>query len=112
MAEAVGPLQRPRYVIPRFIDDLGDTFLGRLLPEMVRRLFQRGERRIAMWHTVPSALAAKRDVVDVFEEHWGKLVSPGKAVFAKYEKGQQMIDQAVAAGQVPDTIIHNKEIFL
>ena len=65
-----------------------------------------------MWHTVPGALAGKRDVVDVFEAHWGQWVSPGKAVFAKNEKGQQVIDQALGADQAPDTIIHNKEIFL
>ena len=112
IAQALGPLERPRYVIPRLVDDVNAVFLGRFLPAAVRRLFQRRERRMVMWHTVPSVLAGKRTVVDVYAKHWNRFVSPGEAVFVKNEKGQQVIDQAVIAGHVPETIIHNKEIFL
>ncbi len=112
IGEAMGPLDHPRYVIPRFVDDVAESFVGRLLPELVRRLFEKREQRMVMLHAVPAELAAKRELVDVYQRYWNHLVSPGEAVYAKNDKGQQSIDQAVKAGHLPETIIHNKEVFL
>lgn len=112
MREALGPLDSPRYVIPRFVDTPSESFFSRLLPEVVCRFFQRRGRRMVMLHAVPNDLATKRELVDVYQKHWNRLVSPGDAVYAKNENGQQTISRAVRDGQLPDTFVHDKEVFL
>lgn len=112
VAEAMGPLDKPRYVIPRFVDEVSESFLSRLLPDVVRRFFERRDRKMVMLHAVPTVLATKRKVVDVYQKHWNRHVSPGEAVYAKNEKGQEWIDQAIEQGHLPESLIHEKEVFL
>ncbi|MFK8110889.1 MAG: DEAD/DEAH box helicase [Rubripirellula sp.] len=112
LREALGRLESPRYVIPRFVDVPKDSFINRLLPGVLRRFFERRGRQMVMLHAVPSDLASKRDIVDVYQKHWNALVSPGDAVFAKNEKGQQVISEAVKARQLPEVFVHDKEVFL
>ena len=55
LAEALGPLQRPRYVIPRVADVEQPTFLSRWLPGALGRYFARRIRQVVMVHAVPAA---------------------------------------------------------
>lgn len=112
VSEAMGPLDSPRYVIPRFVDDVAESFLRRFLPSVLRRFFERRDRKMVMLHAVPSDLAGKRSIVDIYQKHWNELVSPGEAVYAKNETGQQWIDDAVRSGHLPGATIHDKEVFL
>lgn len=112
MREALGPLESPRYVIPRFVDVPTESLINRLLPSPVRRFFERRERRMVMLHAVPSRLATKRDLVDVYQTHWNHFVSPGDAVYSKNDAGQRVISNAVNAKQLPQTVVHDKEMFL
>ena len=111
MREALGPLESPRYVIPRFVDVPSQSWINRLLPSVVERFFQRRDRRMVMLHAVPSQLATKRDLVDVYQRHWNRLVSPGDAVYSKNDEGQRIISNAVHGKQLPQTVVHDKEMF-
>jgi hypothetical protein len=109
--EALGPLDRPRYVLPRHVTDIEQTWLSRMLPSIVARFFHRHRDRMAMLHAVPSALAKNKDLVSVFERHWNAHVSRGEAVYAYQGEGEQFVARARRSGHVPRGETHVKEIF-
>ena len=94
MKEVLGPLDRPRYVVPRNVAQKSDTFLSKWLPEIVGKYFQKTETVFAMLHAVPSAVAKNKQEVAVFQKHWNVFVSPGEAVFALRGEGEEMVSQA------------------
>ncbi len=110
--EAMGPLSNPRYVIPRSVDFPKQSFFKRFLPSVIRRFFETRDRQMAMLHAVPSALATKREVVDVYQKYWNQFVSPGEAVYSKNKDGESMISDANRDGHLPDAVVHDKEIFM
>lgn len=112
LAEALGPLRRPRYVIPRYVEFREQTWLSRILPAVVGRYLQRRTREMAMLHAVPSALAKNKGQVAIYEKWWNKYVSPGEAVFAQRGAGEELLEQMLGDGRVPRGEIHKKEIFL
>lgn len=112
LQEIFAPLHKPRYVIPRSFDRIQTTWLSRLLPGVFGRYFQRRESVLAMWHSVPSALAKNRDLVSIFERHWQTHVSPGEAKYAYTGEGADIVKQACQSGQVPHGPVHVKEVFL
>ena len=110
--EALGPLDRPRYVIPRYADEVSDTWVSNLLPELLARYFRRRERRMAMLHAVPSVLSKKKELADVFARHWNRHVSPGEALYAHRGPGQEMLENARRIRQVSVSVVREKEVFL
>ena len=112
VAEVLGPLRRPRYVIPRYVDYREDTWLSRILPQVLGRYFQRKQREMAMLHAVPSALAKHKRLVAVYEHWWNQYVSPGAALYAHRGRGEELVEQMLERGRVPRGELHRKEIFL
>ena len=112
VAEALGPLRRPRYVIPRYVEFREDTWLSRILPQIVGRYLQRKRREMAMLHAVPSALAKHKRLVAVYEHWWNQHVSPGKALYAHRGRGEALVERMLERGRVPRGELHRKEIFL
>jgi superfamily II DNA or RNA helicase len=110
--EALGPLDRPRYVIPRAVDRLEATWLSRILPQIVGQYFQKRRRELVMWHAVPSVFAKNKEQVAIYQRHWNTRVSPGEAVYAHHGEGETIVAQARKDGCTPDARIHDKEIFL
>lgn len=110
--ETLGPLNRPRYVIPRSVHVAHDTWLSAILPSFVGRYFQRREQRRVMLHAVPSVLARNKDLVAIFEAHWNRYVSPGRAQYAHHGPGKDVVAQARRQGWASKARVHEKEIFL
>jgi superfamily II DNA or RNA helicase len=110
--EALGPLDNPRYVIPRYVDFLEDTWLSRILPRLVGQYFQRSHRAMQMLHAVPSAFAKNKDLALIYQRHWNAHVSPGEAAFAQRGEGERLVAKAVQSGTVPQSSMHRKEVFL
>ena len=110
--EALGPLDRPRYVIPRSVHVARNTWLSAILPSFVGRYFQRREQRRVMLHAVPSVLARNKDLVAIFEAHWNRYVSPGQAIYAHHGPGKDLVAQARRQGWASKARVHEKEIFL
>ena len=112
LREVLGPIENPRYVIPRQIDIAHHNLLSRLLPGALGRFFIRYEQKLAMLHSVPAVLARNKKSVAVFEKYWNEYVSPGNAVFALREEGKQLLAEARQNGQLPQTSVHGKEVYL
>ena len=112
LAEALAPLDRPRYVIRRFVDYRITNWLSRLLPEVVGRYFEKSLSRMEMLHTVPSRLARSRKLADIYARHWNEHVSPGQPVYARSEEGRKLIDKALFEQTTPTTRIHRKQAFV
>jgi hypothetical protein len=110
--EALGPLERPRYVIPRYADQIRDTWLSNVLPEILGRYFRRRDRRMVTLHAVPAAFSKNKDLADIYAHHWNRHVSPGQAIYAIRGDGERYTEQARRRGAVPQCMIHDKEIFL
>jgi len=112
LAQALGPLERPRYVIPRFADEIRETWLSGILPEVLSRYCRKRHRGMAALHAVPSALASKKELAAVYALHWNRHVSPGQPFYAHRGEGEHLLQQARRKGCVPRSGIHRKEIFL
>lgn len=118
--ETLAPLQRPRYVVPRDIVRMEDTFWSRaataLLPvgpaNWLNRRLQRRHAERVMWHAAPTALAKNKDLVEIFQRHWNRHVSPGDAVYVIRGEGESLVEEALATGRSPSSPVHSKEIFL
>ncbi|QNN23392.1 DEAD/DEAH box helicase family protein [Planctomycetales bacterium ZRK34] len=109
--EAMGPLDRPRYVVPRYVHEVNDTWLSSLLPEIVARYFRKRQQWYAMLHTVPSALARHKDTAAIYQRHWNRHVSPGEAVYAHHGEGERMVAEARRTGRASRAMIHEKDVF-
>jgi len=112
LEEALGPLRRPRYVIPRIADVEHPTLLSRWLPGALGRYFARRVRQVVMVHAVPAALSRSKAEVTLFEHRWHQYVSPGQAVYAHRGVGREMLDAARQQGLVPTAVPHRKEVFV
>jgi hypothetical protein len=112
LAEVLGPLQRPRYVIPRLADVEQPTVLSRWLPRVIGRYFTRRLRQVVMVHAVPAALSRSKVEAMLFERRWNQYVSPGQAVYAHRGIGRELMDAARQQGLVPTVVPHRKEVFV
>ena len=112
LEEAMGPLNRPRYVIRRFVDYRIETWLSRLLPEVVGQYFQRQHQQMEMIHAVPKALAKNKELAATYARHWNLHVSPGQPVYTRSAEGQQLVELAVREKIMPAAQIHHKDVFL
>jgi len=106
-----GPLQGARYVIPRHVHQMKDTWISKLLPDLLGRYFQRRNQELVMLHSIPTVLARNKELVSIFEKRWNQHVSPGEALFAYRGEGAELLEQAQHAGLVPHSKIHIKETF-
>ena len=112
LEEALGPLDRPRYVIPRYVEYREDTWLSRILPQVIGRYFQHQRRQMEMLHAVPSALAKNKDLAAIYNRHWNEYVSPGQAVYARAGEGRQLVQRSLSEGTTPSVQMHRKEVFM
>ena len=110
MKQVLGPLDRPRYIIPRSVEQREQTLLSRFLPGILGRYFVKKKNEFAMLHAVPDELCKNKSDVLVFQKYWNEHVSPGEAVFALRGEGADQLEHAKAA-QDQVVPIHEKEIF-
>jgi hypothetical protein len=110
--EALGPLRRPRYVIPRDMDRVEQTWLSSVLPGFVGRFFEKRKRERVMLHAVPNLLAKNKDLAEVYQRHWNRHVSPGEPIYALGASGEALIQAARRQGQLPSGKIHEKDVFI
>lgn len=83
LAETLGPIEQPRYLISRPVWNER----GPRLRDALRR--PRPDREA--WHQVPSALGATRRDADLFAAHWRAHVGPGRAVFTGTPEGAGLV---------------------
>jgi hypothetical protein len=108
LAEVLGPLDKPRYVIQRSSKFFDETWLSKLMPEVLAVFLRKQRVSVMMYHTVPSCLANTKERAAVFEKHWNVHVSPGVVTYARSGNGRQLVEYAQLQGLVPDVGIHEK----
>jgi hypothetical protein len=111
LEEALGPLERPRYVVPRYVEYQKETIVSRLLPEVVGRYFRTRKKRMAMLHAVPDALAKNKGLAAIYARHWNEHVSPGEPVYALHAKGERLLLKARRSGREPRHTPRRHEVF-
>jgi hypothetical protein len=109
--EVMGSYRHPRYVIPRYVDEMEDTWLSKLLPELFAKYLRKRNRDQVMLHAVPAKLARNKDAAQVFQKYWNAYVSPGTVQFVQYGDGEELVQTAEQEGWVPRGQMHHKEVF-
>lgn len=112
LEEVLGPLEKPRYVISRYSRFMTDTWLTKLLPEVLAKYLRPVESRLVMHHSVPKILAGKKEDADVFLRYWQEFVSPAELFYAHSNDGKQRLEAIRQQNLVPKNSIHRKQIFL
>ncbi len=112
MQEVLGPLENPRYVIPREVRVISETWLSEMLPEVIAKFFRKRRNTLVMYHAVPKILCRNIDDAKVFEEQWNFKVSPGEVVYGHSKSGKDTVSTIKRAGLSPKTSFHRKSVFL
>jgi hypothetical protein len=111
MQEVLGPLDNPRYVIPREVEVVRETWLSDLLPEVVGKYFRRGERILSMYHAVPRKLCQNLEDARIFQQQWNWKVSPGEVMYGHSQSGRAQVGEIKRAGLAPKGPFHRKSVF-
>ena len=112
LGEVLGPLENPRYVISRYSKFFNDTWLTKLLPEVLAKYLRPIESRLVMYHAVPKILAGKREDADLFLRYWQEFISPAELFYAHSADGKQRLEAIRQQNLGPKNSIHKKQIFL
>ena len=111
MEQVLGPLDNPRYMIPRQIKILSDNWVSKLLPEVIAKYFRRKKKKLAMYHAVPKKLAQKKEDALIFQQYWNFEVSPGEVVYGYSEDGREQVRWALEQNLSPRGSFHSKSVF-
>jgi superfamily II DNA or RNA helicase len=88
--ELLAPLDQPRYVVPRFVDDAPRTAWAALWT-VLRHAAGRPGRRV-VYHAVPAVLAVNHTRAETFGRAWNRHVSAGRPLFQRDPRAQAIID--------------------
>ena len=98
MQEVLGPLENPRYVIPRQVKVISETWISEMLPEVIAKYFRKKKNTLAMYHAVPKRLCRNIEDAKVFEEQWNFKVSPGEVMYGHSKSGKETVSTIKKAG--------------
>jgi len=112
MQEILGPLDNPRYVIPREVKIITDNWLSKMLPEVLAKYVRSKKNKLAMFHSVPKALCKNKEDAVIFQHYWNERVSPGAVMYGHSKSGKRMVSAIKEQGLVPQSSINQKNIFL
>ncbi len=112
MQEILGPLDNPRYVIPREVKIITDNWLSNMLPEVLAKYVRSKRDKLAMFHSVPKVLCKNKEDAAVFQRHWNERVSPGVVMYGHSKSGKQMVSAIKERGLVPESSINQKNVYL
>ena len=112
LEEILGPMLKPRYVISRSSKYITDTWLSKILPEVIAKFFRPVKERLVMYHTVPKVLAASKDKAEIFQRYWNEFVSPSELFYARSKEGKTRVEIIKSSTMTPQNSMHRKEIFL
>ena len=124
MADVFGPVKNARYLIQREADfeysesRFAGTWVLDKTPEFIssfiakRTQVTKRRREVVKVHAVPKILARNKDRALIFQKNWNLHVSPGSVWFYTHEGTKSMIQEAGEKDWLPDSIVHQKEVFL
>ncbi|MDP6010946.1 MAG: DEAD/DEAH box helicase family protein [Candidatus Poseidoniaceae archaeon] len=112
LEELLGPLKSPRYVISRSSRFMEDTWLSKMMPEILARFLRKTRTETVMYHTVPSCLASSKDRAMVFQKHWNQHIGPSELRYGRSATGKQFVETVRQSGMGPKVCLHSKQVFL
>ncbi len=112
LEEVLGPLEKPRYVISRYSRFMTDTWLTKLLPEVLAKYLRPVKAKLVMHHSVPKILAGRKEDAEIFLRYWQEFVSPAELFYAHSHDGKQRLEAIRQQNLAPKNSIHRKQIFL
>jgi hypothetical protein len=124
MADVFGPVADARYVIQRQADfeysesRFKGTWLLEKTPESISRFIEKRtqvtkrRRAVVKVHAVPKILARNKDRALIFQKNWNLHVSPGSVWFYTHEGTKSMLQEAGEKDWLPDSTVHQKEVFM
>ena len=124
MADVFGPVKDARYLIQREADfeysesRFAGTWVLDKTPEFIssfiakRTQVTKRRREVVKVHAVPKILARNKDRALIFQKNWNLHVSPGSVWFYTHEGTKSMLQEAGEKDWLPDSIVHQKEVFL
>ena len=111
LGEALGPLNKPRYIIARSSKFFDDTWLSKLMPEVLAVYLRKERVSLMMYHAVPSCLASSKERAAVYQRYWNKYVSPGEITYVRNANGRQLVERAQLNGMFPQFTLHQKMVY-
>jgi superfamily II DNA or RNA helicase len=112
LEQVLGPLNRPRYVISRPAMHMRETWLSKMMPEVIAKFLRRQQRTIQMYHTVPSIFANTKERAEVFQRHWNYYIGISEITYARSDSGKIFLQQLRNKRLGPKITMHRKQVFL
>ena len=112
MFELTSPFQRPRYIVPFFVNHVTRKAMTRWMPNMLGRFFEEKEPTLIRYHAIPNAVSRNKELVDIFQSFWNQYVSSGDAVYTQQGIGQETLEAVRAENRMPKTVPHLRDIFM
>jgi hypothetical protein len=89
-----------------------DTWLSKLMPEVLAKFLRKSERKIQMYHTVPAIFANSKERAEVFLKHWNYYIGMSEITYARNDSGKIFLQQIRESRLGPDVVMHRKQVFL
>jgi hypothetical protein len=112
LEEVLGPLDNPRYIISRPAMHMRDTWLSKLLPEVLAKFLKKAVRSVQMYHKVPSIVANTKERAEIFQTHWNYYIGTSEITYCRNDDGKQYIAEIRKKRMGPKNSIHHKEVYL
>tara|TARA_B100000927_G_scaffold291409_1_gene293441 strand:+ start:160 stop:2949 length:2790 start_codon:yes stop_codon:yes gene_type:complete len=112
LEEVLSPLEKPRYVISRAAVFPHDTWLTRLLPEVLAKYLRPHRHHLVMFHNVPSALANTKRNAALFKQHWDAKFGESELFYVHSKEGRFRLEQVQASGMTPQANVQRKSLYL
>ncbi len=112
LEEVLGPLNNPRYIISRPAMHMRDTWLSKLLPEVVAKFMRKAVHSVHMYHMVPSIAANTKERAEIFQRHWNYYIGKSEITYCRNDDGKQYVEDIRNNQMGPRNNIHRKEVYL
>ena len=112
LEEVLGPLDKPRYIISRPAMYMRETWLSKLMPEVIAKFLRKEKKIIQMYHKVPSIAANSKQRAEVFLKHWNYYIGISEITYCHTEEGKKVVEDIKNSGLGPKNTIHRKEVYL
>ena len=86
MQEVLGPLENPRYVIPREVRVISETWLSEMLPEVLAKFFRKKSNTLAMYHAVLRYYAETSRMPKCLRNSGTSRLVPGGSLWPQQER--------------------------
>jgi hypothetical protein len=89
-----------------------DTWLSKLLPEVLAKFLKKAVRSVQMYHKVPSIVANTKERAEIFQKHWNYYIGTSEITYCRNDEGKQYVAEIRKNRMGPKNSIHHKEVYL